>query len=136
MKQKTSSLVELDLASFSDIAFLLIIFFVLTTSLNRPTGRVIDMPSASKPEERKSDAAVPTVGILKDRILLGSGRNDDREVTPTELRNNLLERKLLSAPERDRMIVINLDKDVPYERYFQIVTMISETGGIIAMMTE
>ena len=40
-----------DLTSFSDIANLLIIFFILTTSLVRPFGRRMDMPASAKPPE-------------------------------------------------------------------------------------
>ena len=44
MKKPEFKNLEIDVPSFSDIAFLLIIFFILTTSLSRPLGRIIDMP--------------------------------------------------------------------------------------------
>ena len=42
MKKPEFKNLEIDVPSFSDIAFLLIIFFILTTSLSRPMGRVLD----------------------------------------------------------------------------------------------
>ena len=40
----------MDVSSFSDIANLLIIFFILTTTLAHPFGKLLEMPSAATPE--------------------------------------------------------------------------------------
>ena len=61
--------IEIDIPSFSDIAFLLIIFFILTTSLNRPMGRIIDMPSTSTPDQQKSNATTPSVNIDRKSVV-------------------------------------------------------------------
>ena len=52
-----------DLTSFSDIANLLIIFFILTTSLVRPFGRRMDMPASAKPPETRQQDNTPTVRV-------------------------------------------------------------------------
>lgn len=128
--------IEIDIPSFSDIAFLLIIFFILTTSLNRPTGRIIDMPSASNPEQQKTEGGTPTVNVLGDRIMFGEGEGEGREVTLSELRAELMSRGLHAAAPEVRMVVVEIAEDVTYDRYFKVITMISEAGGIIAMLTE
>lgn len=127
---------DIDVSSFSDIAFLLIIFFILTTSLARPLGRVIDVPSAAKPEAKKADDKTPSINVLPDRIVLGEGEGAEREVTLTELRADLVKRRLDSAAEKDRMVVVEIGEDVAYERYFQVITMVAEAGGVVAMLTE
>lgn len=136
MKKPEFKNLEIDVPSFSDIAFLLIIFFILTTSLSRPLGRIIDMPSASQPDERKTDQGTPSVSILADRILLGQGQEEGKEVTLSDLRASLLARDLKNASDSDRMVVVEVAEDVGYERYYQTLTMISEAGGIIAMLTD
>ena len=128
--------IEIDIPSFSDIAFLLIIFFILTTSLNRPMGRIIDMPSTSTPDQQKSNATTPSVNILADRIMFVEGEGSGKEVTLSELRSDLMSRGLAAASESDRMVLLEVAPEVPYERYFQVITMISEAGGIVAMLTE
>ena len=128
--------IEIDIPSFSDIAFLLIIFFILTTSLNRPMGRIIDMPSTSTPDQQKSNATTPSVNILADRIMFVEGEGTGKEVTLSELRADLMSRGLAAASESDRMVLLEVAPEVPYERYFQVITMISEAGGIVAMLTE
>lgn len=134
--RKPSGHVELDLSSFSDIAFLLIIFFILTTSLNRPVGRLLDMPSASQPAEKNTAETTPTISILEDRVMLGDGRDEGREVTLSELRAEFFSRNLAAAAETDRMVVVELAEDVSYERYLRVVAMVSEAGGIVVMLTE
>ncbi|NLE41342.1 MAG: biopolymer transporter ExbD [Lentisphaerae bacterium] len=137
MRRAPRANIDIDVQSFSDIAFLLIIFFILTTSLSRPMGRVLDMPSASKPDARKVEGGTPTVNLLADRILFGEGGEDEgREMTLSELRSELLGRHLASASESDRMVVVEIADDVAYDRYYRVVAMVSETGGIVAMMTE
>lgn len=129
---------DVDVSSFSDIAFLLIIFFILTTSLSRPTGRIVDVPSASRPETQKknSDDKIPSVNILPDRVLLGDGEEEGREITLVELRSNLLARNLPKEPENKRMVVVEVGEEVEYERYYRIVSMIAEAGGIVAMVED
>jgi biopolymer transport protein ExbD len=41
-----------------------------------------------------------------------------------------------AANDKDRMVVVEVGEDVAYERYFQIVTMVAEAGGIVAMLTD
>ena len=136
MKKPEFKNLEIDVPSFSDIAFLLIIFFILTTSLSRPLGRIIDMPSASQPDERKTDQGTPSVSILADRILLGQGQEEGKEVTLSDLRASLLARDLKNASDSDRMVVVEVAEDVGYERYYQTLAMIAETGGIVAMLSD
>ena len=57
-------------------------------------------------------------------------------MTLSELRSDLMSRGLAAASESDRMVLLEVAPDVPYERYFQVITMISEAGGIVAMLTE
>ena len=68
--------IEPDLTSFSDIANLLIIFFILTTTLARPWGRKVDMPSgldllgACRLKEGISFNACGSEGYVRDTELV------------------------------------------------------------------
>ena len=125
-----------DVTAYSDIAFLLIIFFILTTSFSVPLGRVIDMPSAAKPEVQKTEDRTPSVNILVDRIMFGEAEKEGREITTMELRWELAQFGFHSKPEKERMVVVEVAEDVTYQRYYEIVTMIAEAGGIVAMVKE
>ena len=135
LRKKESGDISPDLTSFSDIANLLIIFFILTTSLVRPFGRPMDMPSSSKPpEQEKSDT--PSIRIMTDKILFSEGEKKERELTMNELRNELWGRNFATLPEKKRSVVVETADDVTYERYYQVATAIAAAGGVVAVMTE
>ena len=125
-----------DVTAYSDIAFLLIIFFILTTSFSTPLGRMIEMPSAAKPEVERTEDRTPSVNILVDRIMFGEVDKDGREVTTAELRAELKQFGFYARPEKERMVVVEVTEDVTYQRYYEIVTMIAESGGIVAMVKD
>ena len=130
-----------DVTAYSDIAFLLIIFFILTTSFSMPFGRVIDMPSGTRPEDQKQQESqdTPSVNILADRIMFveGEAAGEGREVNTYELRQTLARYAFHAKPDpKDRMVIVEVAEDVTYQRYYEIVTMIAESGGIVAMVQE
>ena len=126
-----------DLTSFSDIANLLIIFFILTTSLVRPFGRQMDMPSSTKPpdQQQKTDDT-PTVRVTADKLLLCKGEKDEKELSMNELRAELWRRNFPSLPESKRSVVVETANEVPYQRYYQVVTAIAAAGGVVAILED
>ncbi len=134
--KKQAGDVSPDLTSFSDIANLLIIFFILTTSLVRPFGRQIDMPSSAKPPESQQQSETPTVRLMADRMLLSEGDRKEREISMNELRAELWKRNFPKLSEKNRAVVVETADDVPYERYYQVATAIAAAGGVVAIMSE
>lgn len=133
-KKKTGD-ISPDLTSFSDIANLLIIFFILTTSLARPFGRQMDMPSSAKPpEEQKEQSDTPTVNLSADRITISENGKEGRELTMDQLRTELWKKNFPSRSEKDRAVVLETSDDVKYERYYQVATAIAAAGGVIAIL--
>jgi len=140
IKKRKIHVSDPDVTAYSDIAFLLIIFFILTTSFSMPFGRIIDMPSGSRPEEQKTESQdTPSVNILVDRIKFAEGGSDmeGKEVNTYELRQTLARYGFYAKPNpNDRMVIVEVAEDVTYQRYYEIVTMIAESGGIVAMVQE
>jgi len=139
IKKRKKMALDPDVTAYADIAFLLIIFFILTTSFSTPLGRLIDMPSAAKPpENQKEEDKTPLVSILGDRILFGDMGKDGREITTAELRLELAKYAFHARPEqKDRMVAVEVvSDDVTYQRYFEIVSMVAASGGVVAMVQE
>lgn len=124
------------MTSFSDIANLLIIFFILTTSLVRPFGQKLDMPSSAKPPEQQRQDSTPTVRITADKLLFSEKEGKEREVSMNELRSDLWKRNFPSRSEKERAVVVETSPEVTYERYYNVVTAIAAAGGVVALMTE
>lgn len=136
--KKREGSVEPDLTSFSDIANLLIIFFILTTTLVRPWGRKVDMPGAATPPQSQSQqkADTPTVNLMRDRMTVAEGGEGEREVTMDALRLFLARKNFPSLDEKQRSVSVETADDVPYERYYQVVTAIAAAGGVVAILTD
>ena len=129
--------IEPDLTSFSDIANLLIIFFILTTTLARPWGRTVDMPSAATPpQEQREQSDTPTVNLMRDRITIAEGGDGEKEVTMNELRQYLWRKNFPKMDDKHKSVSVETAADVPYERYYQVVTAIAAAGGVVAILTD
>lgn len=127
---------EIDVGAFADIAFLLIIFFILTTTLAQTTGQQVEIPSAETPPDKQVDEKTPSINLLTDKILFGEDEENMEEIGLDELRAHLFAQELREAADQDRMVVLEVGEEVAYERYFQVVTLISEAGGVVAMVEE
>ena len=127
---------EIDVGAFADIAFLLIIFFILTTSFVRPLGQEVSIPQTETPENREVDEQTPSVNVTANTIRFGETEDSMEEITLERLRDKLFQMNLMNAENQDRMIVLEVADEVTYERYFQVVTLISDAGGIVAIVEE
>lgn len=133
-KQRTP--LEIELSSFADVAFLLIIFFILTTSLVRPQGKEIVLPSTQEPKNKTAEQRTPTVALIRERLQFGTDEDKVADISLPELRVTLYGMDLPSKSDKERMIVVNVGEEVSYQRYYEVVTAISAAGGVVALMEE
>ncbi len=141
MKSKPRApLTDIDVGSFSDISFLLIIFFILTTQIAAFKGSVVDIPSGSPPEnqnEKKDEKKQLTIHLEGAFIRVGS---DDEKtppavVSPEELKARLMAENYFGKEKKeDRFVILQTDDKAPYDLYFKVVMMISECGGYLCLM--
>ena len=130
--RKIRATAELDLSAFSDIAFLLIIFFILTTTFVKPFGHKMDVPAGTSDAEKK-DETLPSVVLRGEAILWGE---KGEEISFEELRRRLDRQQFAKQDPERRLIVVECTKDVPYEHYFRVVMAISEEGAAIALLED
>jgi len=135
VKRRAQGDQAIDMGPFADIAFLLIIFFILTTSLSRPWGKQIDMPAVTESKE-KEKADNLTVDVQDTKILLSRNEKDFEEINIEQLRTKLLALDLPKKEEKERMIVVNLAAKVKFERFYQVLTAISHAGGVVTLIEE
>ncbi len=120
---------EVPTTSFSDIAFLLIIFFILAASLSQLMGFVTDMPSGQKSEAKAEKSNI--VNINDGVIIL----NDDKMDIKT-LRKKLGKMELRKKAGEDRIILLEASGPTTYQLYYEVMAAISRAGGIIALVSE
>ncbi|MBN1500850.1 MAG: biopolymer transporter ExbD [Spirochaetes bacterium] len=113
-------------ASMADIALLLLVFFMVTTSTEPPKGAEVELPTAV------------TQGAEQDTLYITISKNeniffDGRTIQLSELQDELLLRGL----EKDRSISITADKSLPYESIQKVLNVLQESDFLnIVFMSE
>jgi len=125
-RRKRESAVPTD--SMSDIAFLLIIFFILTTSIRKLTGFKTDLPTADK---SVASQKTPTVQLNGGQV-----RWDDKVISFAELKQKLGDLKLGSKPKGERVVLLDSGPDVAYQNYFEVMAMITSANGVVGILEE
>ena len=121
---------EIPTGSFSDIAFLLIIYFLVATTLVRVKSVTADLPTGEKQADAQVDKT-PVVNIRGAEIFFS-----DKRVTLEELNARLAALKLADQLPATRVIMLESTRETPYEVYFQALAAISANGGIVAIVEE
>lgn len=131
VERKKKKSPEIPVSSFSDIAFLLIIFFILATTIDKITGFLGDLPAGQRSEDTQTDKA-PSIQLHNDRLVL-----DDRDLDLPSLRKALQDLKLRERKEEKlRVVMLEAIGPIPYQRYFEVMSAISAAGGVVAIVKE
>ncbi|PRY90906.1 ExbD/TolR family protein [Mongoliibacter ruber] len=102
------------MSSMTDIIFLLLIFFMLTSSFITPSGLPVNLPSSESSDIVMQEI---TVTVTKDLRFSVNDKVVTREQVKAELTNLLMDKK--------GQVVLHIDKEVPVEHLVEI-------GGIAA----
>ena len=128
--KRRASLDDLPLASFSDIAFLLIIYFIVVTTLVKTRGVQLDIPAGEK--SQAAEDQTNTVNLDEDRIAF----NGD-VVDLAALHERLKDLKLAeAATANDRVVIIEATDATVYDTWFQVCAMIRDEGGVVAFLEQ
>lgn len=131
-RRKEKRELEIPTDSVSDIAFLLIIFFILTTTLSKLTGFTAELPSAAASQQQtKSESKTPTVQLANGKLLF-----DEKEVSLATLRDRLLDLRLANRQGEERIVMLEAAGKVDYQTYYEVMAAISAAGGVVAIVEE
>ena len=119
---------EVPLDSFSDIAFLLIIFFMVATTLIKTHGFMTELPSGQENTDATEDK-VPSIVLSGDIIMY-----NDNQMKLEQLRETLIELELDEKPEEKRIVMLEAKQNVVYKQYFPVWAAIVKSGGIVALV--
>jgi biopolymer transport protein ExbD len=128
VKNRRSSDIPVD--SFSDIAFLLIIYFMIATTLVKVKSITADLPAGEKSTQAKSEKT-PIINLRGGEVFFS-----DKPVKMDELNERLAALDLPNQDGEKRVIMLEAAKGTPYENYFKVLAAISSNGGVVAIVED
>jgi len=121
---------EIPTGSFSDIAFLLIIYFLIATTLIKVKSFQPDIPTGETSTQQQQDET-PTIYLRGDQMLFGENPVDLNELSARLDALDLEEKE----PEQ-RIIMLETTSDTPYQRFFEVMAVIRDNSGVAALVKE
>lgn len=110
----------LDMAPLIDVVFLLLIFFMLTSTMTAPEALDLALPSSSSSAPQED--AQTQISLNKSGLIIFR----ENEVSLEELRSSLSE---LFSRDSEGAILIRTDKQVSIQRVIEVMDQVRLAGG-------
>jgi len=120
VKKSKKQSTRVDLTPMVDLGFLLITFFIFTTTMSQPTAMKLNLPKdVEKPEDQnklKESAAFTVMPSKDNRIFYYEGLDPSKlqQTTFKQVRDIILDKKRRTDP-KDFMVIIKPTKDATYK---------------------
>jgi biopolymer transport protein ExbD len=135
MRERSTSklLVEPAAVATGDIAFNLIIFFLVCASTQPDSGRKQDLPRSEQTKQTKVESKNIELALTRAKnVVAVNGDLVKIEALPGRL-SQLLTGK--TRPE-DRVVVIKSNPEVPYDHWIAVTTLVQDLGASITIQRE
>lgn len=124
---------KVDMTPMVDLAFLLVTFFMLTTTFSKPQTMEVNMPEKNQKDETMKVAETRTTTLIlseNNKIYYYSGSNENPELNVTNFSETGI-RKLLLEKVRtisDPIVIIKSKKNAKYRNLVDIIDEMAITG--------
>jgi biopolymer transport protein ExbD len=125
-------LVEPAAVATGDIAFNLIVFFLVCASTQPSSGRKQDLPSSEKTKTAEQKKNIELSLTRTPKVVGVNGDPVKIEELPARLAR-LLQGKV--RPE-DRVVVLKTKPDVPYEHWIEVASLVDDLDASITIQRE
>lgn len=126
-------LVEPAAVATGDIAFNLIVFFLVCASVQPDSGKRQDLPRSEQTKQQEQKNENIELALTRTRTVVSvNGDPVKTEELPARLKR-LLEGK--RRPE-DRVVVVKSKPDVPYDHWIAVTSIVQDLGANITIQRE
>jgi biopolymer transport protein ExbD len=130
-KRQTKLLVEPPAVATGDIAFNLIVFFLVCASSAPQDGRKQSIPKSDSKTDQQQQSKNIEVSLTRNTVSINGNPYNERNFTGA-LRSQLSTR----TRTEDKIVVVKSSKDTPYEVWIRVTGYIEEAGGVITIQRE
>ncbi|MCH2021863.1 MAG: biopolymer transporter ExbD [Saprospiraceae bacterium] len=132
-KKRTGVSAEFSMSSLTDIIFLLLIFFMLTSSLVSPTAVNLKLPNSSKNSTSKSTHSPIKLSINKKKQFNLNGKRIAEDKVLQELGSAI---KKDGRKSSDITIILNIHEKVDAQTLVTMVDMMNNFGVKMILATK
>ena len=125
LRKRSKVTAEFSMSSLTDIIFLLLIFFMLTSSFVTPSGLPVNLPTSKTSTIQMQKVNVTITPDLKYYI-------NDKATSPENLETTL--RGLLLGEEG--AVILNVDKTVPVEYLVRVAGIATSLNAKVSIATK
>ena len=130
IKRKTKAIDAFSMSSMTDIIFLLLIFFMITSTMVTPNAIKVLLPQGSQ-----QTSAKPLARIIIDSNLnyySAFGNEDEMPINPDEIGVFLLD---CATKEPEMYVALYADESVPYREVVRVLNIANENKYKMVLAT-
>ena len=130
LKRKTKTIETFSMSSMTDIIFLLLIFFMITSTMVTPNAIKVLLPQGSQ-----QTSAKPLARIIIDKELnyySAFGNDDEMPISPDEIAAFLID---CAAKEPQMYVALYADESVPYREIVKVLNIANENQFKMVLAT-
>lgn len=128
LRSKNKVKADFSMSSMTDIIFLLLIFFMLTSTFITPSGLNVNLPTSKISNIQMQKTSVTISKDLRYMV-------NDKEVNKNDLKS-VLSNELGSVSKEERLVILHVDKEVPVEHFVDVAGIASELNAKISIATK
>ena len=130
LKRKTKTIETFSMSSMTDIIFLLLRFFMITSTMVTPNAIKVLLPQGSK-----QTSAKPLARVIIDKELnfySAFGNEDEMPIDPEAITDFLQE---CAAKEPEMYVALYADESVPYREIVKVLNIANENNFKMVLAT-
>lgn len=130
LKRRNEVSPQFSMSSMTDIIFLLLIFFMITSTMVSPNAIKVLLPQSSQ-----QTSAKPLTRVIIDRDLnyyTAFGNNDEMPIVFEELTDFLID---CSQKEPEMYVALYADESVPYKEIVKVLNIANENQFKVVLAT-
>ena len=130
LKRRNQVSPQFSMSSMTDIIFLLLIFFMITSTMVSPNAIKVLLPQSSQ-----QTSAKPLTRVIIDRDLnyyTAFGNDDEMPIVFEELTDFLID---CSQKEPDMYVALYADESVPYKEIVKVLNIANENQFKVVLAT-
>ena len=128
LKSRNKISADFSMSSMTDIVFLLLIFFMLTSSFVVTNSLNVNLPTSKVPTKQIESVSVSISKDLKYSV--------DNEIIPRTRVESVLTKILKGKDKEERVVILRVDKDVPVEHLVDIASISAQLNAKISIATK